>query len=63
MLEFNNKNTITTSLTSCWCFYCKLGTYFTPFSNVSIVDFEQVNVSKEVSKLKSLTSFQQNEEN
>ena len=26
-------------------FYCYLCTYFTSFSNVSIVDFEQVNVS------------------
>ena len=26
-------------------FYRQLGTYFTPFSSVSIVDFEQVNVS------------------
>ena len=30
------------------CFYCKLWTYFTPFSSsVSIVDFEQINVSWE----------------
>ena len=26
-------------------FYCQLWTYFTPFSKVSIADFEQVNVS------------------
>ena len=25
-------------------FYCQHGTYFTPFSSVSIVEFEQVNV-------------------
>ena len=30
---------------SCWCFYCYLWTYFTPFSSLSIVDFGQVNVS------------------
>ena len=30
---------------SFWCFYCYLWTYLTPFSSVSIVDFEQVNVS------------------
>ena len=38
-----------TSLTSFWCFYCLLLTltYFTHFSRVSIVDFEQVNVSWE----------------
>ena len=27
-----------------WCFYCKLWTYFTLISSVSIVEFEQVNV-------------------
>ena len=27
------------------CFYCKLWTYFTPCSSVSIVNFEQVNAS------------------
>ena len=32
------------SMTSFWCFYNEVWTYFTPFS-VSIVDFEQVNVS------------------
>ena len=31
-------------MTSLWCFYCSLSTYFTPFSSVSIIDFEQVNV-------------------
>ena len=35
MCKINNKNTRTTSLTS----------FFTPFSSVSIVDFEEVNVS------------------
>ena len=29
-------------LTSFWWFYCKLWTYFTPFSSVSIVYFEQM---------------------
>ena len=37
MFKVNSKNTRTTSLT-----------YFTPFSSVSIVDFEQVNVSCKV---------------
>ena len=32
-------------LTSFWYFYCELLTYFTPFSSVSNVDFEQVNIS------------------
>ena len=27
-----------------WCLYCQLWTHFTPFSNVSIVDFEQAHV-------------------
>ena len=31
--------------TRSYCFYCWLWTYFAPFSSVSIVDFEQVNVS------------------
>ena len=30
------------------CLYCKLWTYFTPCSNVSIVNFEQVNAGWEV---------------
>ena len=29
-------------------FYCLLSTYFTPFSSVSFVDFEQKNVSRGV---------------
>ena len=40
-----NRNSRTTSLTSFRCFYCWLWTYFTPFSSVSIINFEQVNVS------------------
>ena len=45
MFKVNIKNTRTKSLTSFWCFYCWLGTYFKSFSSVSIIDFEQVNVS------------------
>ena len=45
MFKVYNKNTRTTSLTSFWCFYYELWTYFTPFSSVPIVNFEQVNVS------------------
>ena len=45
MFKVNNKNTRTTSTTSFWCVYCYFLTYFTAFSSVSIVDFEQVNVS------------------
>ena len=29
---------------SFWCLYCQLWKYFTPFSSVFIVEFEQVNV-------------------
>ena len=49
MFKANNKNTRTTSLTSFWCFYCYLCTYLTPSSYISIVDFEQVNVTWEPS--------------
>ena len=28
-----------------WCFYCYISTYFTPFSIISIIDSEKVNVS------------------
>ena len=49
MFLVNNKNTRTTSLTLFSSFYCELWTYFTPFSSVSIVDFEEVNVSLECS--------------
>ena len=37
--------TSVTSVMSFWCFCCYLWTYFTPFSFVSIVNFEQVKVS------------------
>ena len=45
MFKVNNKNTRTTSMTLFWCFYGWFWTYFTHFSSISIVDFEQVNVS------------------
>ena len=35
------------------CFYCLLWTYFTPFSSISVVDFEQVKISWDSNK----TSF------
>ena len=41
----SNKDTRTTSLTPFWCFCCSLWAYLTPFSSVSVVDFEQVNVA------------------
>ena len=42
IFKVNNKNIRTATITS------KLWTYFTPFSSVSVVDFEQVNVSWEI---------------
>ena len=45
LFKVNNKNTRKTPVTSFWCFYCQLWTYFTPFSGVSLADFEQVHVS------------------
>ena len=33
-------------VTSFWCLRCNLWTYFTPFSSVSIVGFEQINVGR-----------------
>ena len=44
IFKVNNKETRTTSMTSFWCIYCELWTYFTPFSSVFTVDVEQVNV-------------------
>ena len=44
MLQFNNKNTRTMSLTSFWCLHCQLCTYFQTFLQFSIAKFEQVNV-------------------
>ena len=43
MFKVNNKDTRTTPIVSFWYLYCQLWTYFTPFSGVSIVNFEQVN--------------------
>ena len=43
MFYVNNKDTRTTPMPSFCCLYCYLGTYFTPSSSVSIVNFEQIN--------------------
>ena len=45
MFMCNKKDTRTTPIASFWCLYCYLWTYFTPWSTVSIVNFEQVNAS------------------
>ena len=37
LFKVKNKDTRTKSLASFWCLYCKLWTYFTPFSSVYIV--------------------------
>ena len=42
MFKVNNKDTKTTPIASFLCLYWQLGTYFTPFSVVSIVNFEHV---------------------
>ena len=43
MSRVNIKNTRAIKNIKIWCFYCYFLTYFTLFSNVSIVDFELVN--------------------
>ena len=43
MFKVNYKDTRSTSMTSFWCLYRQLWTYFTLSSNVSIVNFEHVN--------------------
>ena len=44
---------------SFWCLYFLLWTYFTPFSCVSVVDFEQVKVCWEInlSEVNNKTMF------
>ena len=44
MFKDNNKNTRATSLRSFWCFFLS-NLNITPFSGVSIAEFEQVYVS------------------
>ena len=46
-VQVNNKDIRTTPLASFGNLYCKLWTYFTPCSSVSIVKFEQVNAGWE----------------
>ena len=47
MFRVNNKDTRTTLLASFWYRYCLIWTYFTPYSSVSIVNFEQLNAGWE----------------
>ena len=42
MFKVNSKDTRTTLIASFCCVYCKLSTYFTPCSSVSVVNFEHV---------------------
>ena len=44
MFKINNKDIKTKSMTLFWCLYCKLWTYFTPSTSVSIFDIEQIDV-------------------
>ena len=46
MFKVNNKNTRVNSMTSFWYFYVNFGHISFFFSNVSFVDFEQVNTSR-----------------
>ena len=48
MFKVNNK-----------CLYCKVWTYFTPCSSVSIVNFEQVIAGQIVSSNKLIENFHQ----
>ena len=45
MFKINNKSTRTASMMSFLCFYSLLWTYFLPFSSVSFVDFEQIDIT------------------
>ena len=57
MFKVNNKVTRTTSLTSFWCLYCWLWTYFTLRSSVFIANLEQVNADWEFTYLKVKTKL------
>lgn len=52
-----NKDTRTVLFTSCWCCYCELWTFFTPFFGVSFADFEHVSVSWKSSSLYNFDLF------
>ena len=43
-MKLTNKHNRTTPITPFWYIKCKLSTYFTHFSSVFIVDFDQVNI-------------------
>ena len=45
MFKVNDKDIRTTSMSSFWCLHYLLWTYFTPFTCVSTIEFEQVNNS------------------
>ena len=45
MFKVNCKNSNTMSLTLFWCFYYIFEHIYKPFSNVSIVGFEQADVN------------------
>ena len=51
MFKVNNKNTRSTPSASFWYLCCWLWTYFIPCSNVSIVNFEQINAGWDILEL------------
>ena len=65
LYKANNRNTwrthiVCSKLTSFmlfWCLYCCFQTYFTPFSSVSIIAFEPVNVFWDVLSLSIFLLF------
>ena len=50
MFKANNKDTTTPSMTSFWCLFCQLWTYWTSFSGISILDFYQIDFCLESPK-------------
>ena len=44
MLKVNSKDTVATSVTSFWFLYCYFLKNYTPFSSVSIINVEKVDV-------------------
>ena len=55
MFKVINEDTKLTPLASFWCLYCRIWACFTPFSSVSIANFEHINAGW-------VTCFQEEEE-
>ena len=56
MFKVNNRNSRTKLLMLFWCFYCSIGTYFTPFSSVFVVGFEQMSGLLSTANINSLSN-------